>query len=92
MPKIKIVPTPGVKIAQGYVMINLRQHIELLVTGPGTRYHDLMVSIDNQPERMIARWCDPFQPHRFVVWQPEILEARTLALRIKLYPEGEIPE
>lgn len=91
LPKITIKTPESVTITTGSLTFGGQMYYNLFVKGPEHQYHDLFASVDNGPQKLIARWSDPFQPHRYVIYQRECLKAKQLDVEIKLWPVGVYP-
>jgi hypothetical protein len=65
---------------------------KLTVDGPSMQYHDLYAKTDTNDKFLLAQWSDPYQPHKYVIYQEHLLNAKFLELEIKVYPKGVYPQ
>lgn len=54
------------------------------------QYVELFVIIDDSPRKRLAYWCD-VQPHLYVIYQKEVLDANEIILSADFLPPGKWP-
>lgn len=91
MYNIKYTTPPGFFFTSGEVPINGKIY-PFLIFSNSFQYVELHAKVDEKPPIRIATWCDPYSPHFYVVYQPEVLNGKNVELIITMLPRGVYPK